>query len=60
MTAVLQGETATWDAPAWQTEVTRAGALLRNAHTRVLATLLDNGPAFVALDEAGRPRPVPA
>ncbi len=52
MTAVLQGEARAWDAPAWQTEVTRAGALLRNAHTRVLATLLDNGPAFVALDEA--------
>lgn len=52
MTAVLQGEARAWDAPAWQTEVARAGALLRNAHTRVLATLLDNGPAFVALDEA--------
>lgn len=52
MTVVLQGEAGAWDAPAWQNEVARAGRLLREAGTQVLATLLDNGPAFVALDEA--------
>ena len=52
MTVVLQSESGAWDASAWQREVNDAGALLRQAHTRVLATLLDNGPAFVALDEA--------
>lgn len=52
MTVVLQSESGAWDASGWQREVNDAGALLRQAHTRVLATLLDNGPAFVALDEA--------
>ncbi len=52
MTAVVQGEAHAWDALAWQTEVIHAGRLLRDGGTRVLATLLDNGPAFVALDEA--------
>ncbi len=58
MTAVLQGEAGSWDASAWQREVHEAGALLRQAGTRVLATLLDNGPAFVALDEAALAAPV--
>jgi long-subunit acyl-CoA synthetase (AMP-forming) len=41
-----------WSASELDVEVDAAVALLRGAGVRTLATLLDNGPAFVALDEA--------
>jgi long-chain acyl-CoA synthetase len=52
MKPVLQAAHAAWSASDWVTECERAAALLRGERTRVLATVLDNGPAFVALDEA--------
>lgn len=52
MRAAVQGERDAWSGSAWQNEVAQAGAVLEGAHTRVLATLLDNGPAFLAIDEA--------
>ncbi len=52
MKPVLQAAHAAWSARDWQATSDQAGALLRGARTRVLATVLDNGPAFVALDEA--------
>ncbi len=41
-----------WSAAELAGAVAEAGQALRGAGTRVLATLLDNTPAFVALDEA--------
>jgi len=49
---VIQGERQAWDAAAWADEVARARQGLTAAGARVIATLLDNSPAFVALDEA--------
>lgn len=43
-----------WPAGTLRAAVVDAAAMLRGAGTRVLATLLDNGAAFVALDEATR------
>lgn len=52
MTAVVQGDRGAWNAAQWQLQVVQADAVLTGARTQVLATLLDNGPAFVAFDEA--------
>lgn len=52
MRPVLQAAHAAWSARDWLTTSRQAATLLQNAGTRVLATVLDNGPAFVALDEA--------
>jgi long-chain acyl-CoA synthetase len=52
MRPVLQAAHAAWSAGDWQITCGQAATLLRGARTRVLATVLDNGPAFVALDEA--------
>jgi long-chain acyl-CoA synthetase len=49
---VLDDGQRTWSAPELDHAVGAATARLRGPGTRVLATLLDNGAAFVALDEA--------
>jgi len=49
---LIQGEHQTWDAAGWQAELWGARQALATTGARVVATLLDNGPAFVALDEA--------
>lgn len=54
MRPVLQGAHTAWDAADWQAELASAGTLLGETRSRVVATLLDNGPAFVALDEAAQ------
>jgi long-subunit acyl-CoA synthetase (AMP-forming) len=51
---VLDDGRRLWQAADLEAAVADAAALLRAAGTRVLATLLDNGAAFVALDEAAQ------
>lgn len=48
--AVLRDGQRSWSAAELQTEVGRFAALLRARATRVLATLMDNSPAWVAAD----------
>jgi long-chain acyl-CoA synthetase len=52
MTAVLEDGRRCWSSTELQVAVTDAAGLLHSAGSRVLATVLDNTPAFVALDEA--------
>ena len=52
MNAVLASAHREWSTAQWQDAVAQATALLRSQGVRVLATVLDNSPAFVALDEA--------
>lgn len=52
MTAVVRSHERDWSAPAWADEVAQAQAFLQATGTRVLATVTDNSPAFLALDEA--------
>jgi long-subunit acyl-CoA synthetase (AMP-forming) len=47
-----------WSAADLDAAVAEAGAALRAGGTRVLATVLDNGAAFVVLDEAARAQSV--
>jgi len=54
MSAVLDDGRRAWQAADLDRAVDDAAALLRATGTRVLATLLDNGAAFVALDEAAQ------
>jgi len=54
MRTVLDDGRRAWQAADLDGAVDDAAALLRAAGTRVLATLLDNGAAFVALDEAAQ------
>ena len=54
MRQVLDDGRRLWQAADLEAAVADAAALLRAAGTRVLATLLDNGAAFVALDEAAQ------
>ncbi len=52
MTPALDDGQRVWSTEDLQAAVTDAAGLLRDMGTRVLASLLDNGAAFVALDEA--------
>ena len=52
MTAALEDGHRAWSAAELDVAVAKAAVRLRADGTRVLATLLDNTPAFVALDEA--------
>ncbi|MCU0942008.1 MAG: AMP-binding protein, partial [Hydrogenophaga sp.] len=52
MNAVLRSAHGTWTATDWSEEVRQASLALAEAGSRVVATLLDNGAAFVAIDEA--------
>lgn len=52
MRPALEDGVRAWRAAELQAAVAEAGRALHAAGTRVLATLLDNTPAFVALDEA--------
>ena len=52
MRPVLDDGRWVWSAVELDSAVVDAAALLRGSGTRVLATLLDNGAAFVVLDEA--------
>jgi len=52
MTWVVGSPAQQWSIQAWAEVVQQARAWLQNAGTRVLATVLDNSPAFLALDEA--------
>lgn len=52
MRPALEDGLRAWSAAELQAAVAEAGRALHAAGTRVLATLLDNTPAFVALDEA--------
>jgi long-subunit acyl-CoA synthetase (AMP-forming) len=54
MRPVLDDGRRAWQAADLDRAVDDAAALLRATGTRVLATLLDNGAAFVALDEAAQ------
>ncbi|MBX3609646.1 MAG: AMP-binding protein [Hydrogenophaga sp.] len=49
---VVQTASAAWRAADWQQQVDAAAGLLQRTGVRVLASLLDNGAAFIALDEA--------
>jgi len=55
--ALLDGRRA-WSAAELDAAAAEAGAALRAGGTRVLATVLDNGAAFVVLDEAARAQSV--
>lgn len=52
MNAVITSAQRDWNAAQWQASVAAATALLQAWGTRVLATVMDNTPAFLALDEA--------
>lgn len=52
MNPVLRSTHGAWTAAEWANEVRLASGLLADANARVVATLLDNGAAFVAIDEA--------
>jgi len=52
MKAVLASSQREWSIAQWQAAVDQASSLLLSHGSRVLATVLDNTPAFVALDEA--------
>jgi long-chain acyl-CoA synthetase len=52
MSAVLVSAHREWSTVQWQDAVAQAAMLLRSQGTQVLATVLDNSPAFLALDEA--------
>lgn len=52
MNAVLRSAHGAWTATDWSEEVRQASLALAEAGSRVVATLLDNGAAFVAIDEA--------
>lgn len=54
MRPVLEDGRRSWSAPELEAAVEATSAALRQAGTRVLATVLDNTPAFVALDEAAQ------
>ncbi len=54
MRPVLDDGRRAWQSADLEGAVDDAAALLRAAGTRVLATLLDNGAAFVVLDEAAQ------
>ena len=49
---VLDDGDGTWSAADLDAAVAQAATLMRQAGIRVLATALDNGPAFIVLDEA--------
>jgi long-subunit acyl-CoA synthetase (AMP-forming) len=52
MRSALEDGRRNWQHSEVEAAVADAARMLRDAGTRVLATLLDNAPAFVALDEA--------
>ena len=52
MRPVLHDGCAAWSESELGSAVAAAATLLRERGARVLATVLDNTPAFVALDEA--------
>lgn len=52
MNAVLASAHREWSTAQWQDAVGQAATLLRSQGAQVLASVLDNSPAFVALDEA--------
>lgn len=52
MKPVLEDSQTSWSAPALQQAVAEAQDWLQAGNTRVLASVLDNSAAFVALDEA--------
>lgn len=56
MRPALDDGRRTWDAAQLSQAVADAGQALGAAGTRVLGTVLDNGAAFVALDEAAQQR----
>lgn len=52
MNAVITSAQRDWNPAQWQASVAAAAALLQDGGTRVLATVMDNTAAFLALDEA--------
>lgn len=54
MNAALASAQREWSTAQWQDAVAQATRLLDSHSPRVLATVLDNTPAFVALDEAAQ------
>lgn len=54
MSTVLEGAGVAWDAPTFDAAVATCVHTLRERGTRVLATRMDNGPAWVVADAAAQ------
>lgn len=52
MSRVVATARQSWDATAWRDTVDHATQVLDRSGTRVLVTVMDNSPAFIAIDEA--------